>query len=70
MKKDQTNNTISIIKNYGDPLGVKPIANAKNKTELIQAFEKAQLSWQDFYDNFALQQLQDIAKDMESKSSG
>lgn len=70
MKQDQTNNVSVLIKNQDDPLGVKLIAEAKDKTELIQAFENAHLSFQELYDNFALQELQDIAKEMEAKSGG
>lgn len=51
-----------------NPLGIKTIAKAKNEDEVLQAFRDIQASFQFVRDFSVLQELQDLAKEIESNS--
>jgi len=69
MKQNQTNDTKTNIKTYEDVLGIRDLAQAKDKTELVTAYEKTRSILQEAFDNLALNTLQDIAKEIDTGTS-
>lgn len=62
------NNNQSTIKQFEDPLGVNAIAGASNSKELVDAFDKAKQSFDKWFQDLALQELHNLAEEIESGS--